>query len=218
MPTESTAGADSAALMRERADAFVFYASDPDPQVRRAAIEGIGLFVADAHRAVAILRGRLPVENGIAERLLVVQTMADLALRLSAARASVTAPAVVPLLEGLLNYWHHEAADVLGRIGSEAKAVLPRLRQMLDAGYEWTRVFAAAALWDIGGEAEAGVVVPTLLTAWEENDATSNHVLACLNRMGPATAPTLPRLRGNSRCAPPRRSLPRHRQRRGVAA
>ncbi|MEU6011880.1 hypothetical protein [Streptomyces sp. NPDC047453] len=104
--------------------------------------------------------------------------------------------AVVPLLEGLLDsYRHHEAADVLGRIGSEAKAVLPRLRPILDAGYEWTRVFAAAALWDIGGQAEAGVVVPTLLTAWEENDATSNHVLACLNRMGPAAAPTLPRLR-----------------------
>ncbi|MGW3511883.1 hypothetical protein [Streptomyces sp. NPDC000994] len=108
--------------------------------------------------------------------------MAELALRLPAARASVTAPAVVPLLEGLLDsYRHHEAADVLGRIGSEAKAVLPRLRQMLDAGYKWTRVFAAAALWDIGDEAEAGVVVPTLLTTWEENDATSNHVLACLN-------------------------------------
>ncbi|MFE7216033.1 hypothetical protein ACFY0A_41830 [Streptomyces sp. NPDC001698] len=109
--------------------------------------------------------------------------------------------AVVPLLEGLLDsYWHHEAADVLGRIGPEAKAVLQRLRQMLDAGYEWTRVFAAAALWDIEGEAEAGVVVPTLLTAWKESDATSNHVLACLNRMGPAAAPTLPRLRGNSHC------------------
>ncbi|MFJ5899650.1 HEAT repeat domain-containing protein [Streptomyces sp. NPDC093064] len=113
--------------------------------------------------------------------------------------------AVMPLLEDLLDsYRHHEAADVLGRIGPEAKAVLPRLRQMLDAGYEWTRAFAAAALWNIGGEAEAGVVVPTLLTAWEENDATSNHVLACLNRMGPAAAPTLPRLRAE--LALPRRS------------
>ncbi|MGW3511884.1 hypothetical protein [Streptomyces sp. NPDC000994] len=72
MPTESTAGADSAALMRERADAFVSYASDPGPQVRRAGIEGLGLFVDDADRAVAILRGRLPVENRIAELLLVV--------------------------------------------------------------------------------------------------------------------------------------------------
>ncbi|MGW4821467.1 hypothetical protein ACWEP4_21355 [Streptomyces sp. NPDC004227] len=46
--------------------------------------------------------------------------------------------------------------------------------------------------------------MPTLLTAWEENDATSNHVLACLNRIGPAAAPTLPRLRRNSQL--PRRS------------
>lgn len=84
--TESTAGADSAALMRERGDAFVSYASDPDPRVRRAAIEGLGLFLDDADQAVAILRDRLPIENGIAERLLVVQTMADLAMRLPAAR------------------------------------------------------------------------------------------------------------------------------------
>ncbi|MDX2682665.1 hypothetical protein [Streptomyces sp. NY05-11A] len=75
---------------------------------------------------------------------------------------------------------------------------------MLDAGYEWTRIHAAAALWDIGGEAEAGVVVQTLLTAWEENDATSNYVLACLKRMGPTAAPALPRIQAE--IARPRRS------------
>ncbi|MER6601583.1 hypothetical protein [Streptomyces parvus] len=35
----------------------------------------------------------------------------------------------------------------------------------------------------------------TLLTAWAENDSTSNHVLACLSRMGPAARPALPRVR-----------------------
>jgi HEAT repeat protein len=111
----------------------------------------------------------------------------------------------VPRLEGLLDsYRNHEAADVLGRIGPPAKAVLPRLRKMLDAGYEWTRVHAAAALWDIGGEDEADAVVQTLLVAWAENDATSKHVLACLNRMGPAAVPALPRIRAE--LARPRRS------------
>ncbi|MFH8739115.1 MULTISPECIES: hypothetical protein [unclassified Streptomyces] len=101
----------------------------------------------------------------------------------------------VPRLEALLDTaCSHDAADTLGRIGSPARAVLPHLREMMIAGYEWTRVHAAAALWDIAGEAEVEPVVQTLLTAWEANDATSNHVLVCLNRMGPAVAPALPRI------------------------
>lgn len=94
---------------------------------------------------------------------------------------------VVPLLEDVLDgHPHHEAADVLARIGRPAARALPRLREMLTADYEWTRVHGASALWDVGGPAEAAVVVRTLLAAWEENGATSNHVVACLDRMGPA--------------------------------
>ncbi|MFF7211695.1 HEAT repeat domain-containing protein [Streptomyces sp. NPDC008238] len=124
----------------------------------------------------------------------------DVALR-TAATAAVwelegDAAGVLPHLEALLDSHRcHEAADVLGRIGPPARPAVPRLREMLHSGYEWTRIHAAAALWDIAGEAEAGVVVPTLLAAWEKNGATSNHVLRCLNRMGPATAPALPRIR-----------------------
>ncbi len=103
---------------------------------------------------------------------------------------------VVPRLCDLLDtHARHDAADVLGLIGPSAAAALPRLRTMLTAGYEWTRVHAATALWDIVGEVEADVVVRTLLAAWEKNDATSNHVLACLDRMGSAAAPALPRIR-----------------------
>ncbi|MFE4594124.1 HEAT repeat domain-containing protein [Streptomyces laurentii] len=85
--TESTAGADSSALIRERGEAFVAYASDPDTLVRGAAIPGLGLFLDDAERAAAVLRDRLKAETGITERLLVIETMADLALRLPAAQA-----------------------------------------------------------------------------------------------------------------------------------
>ncbi|MGZ2362320.1 HEAT repeat domain-containing protein [Streptomyces sp. 372A] len=106
------------------------------------------------------------------------------------------AAGVVPRLVELLDtHADDEAAAALGRIGPAAAPALPRLRKMLTAGYEWTRVYAAAALWDIGGDAEAPAVVETLLTAWAENDSTSNHVLACLNRMGPAARPALPRVR-----------------------
>ncbi|WP_052499812.1 HEAT repeat domain-containing protein [Streptomyces vietnamensis] len=85
---DSTIYPDTANLMREHADAFVAYACDPDPEVRRAAIEGLGLFLDDAERAVALLRDRLVEESGVAERGLVVRTMANLALRLPAAAAA----------------------------------------------------------------------------------------------------------------------------------
>ncbi|MFJ3610846.1 hypothetical protein [Streptomyces hydrogenans] len=77
--------------MRAHADAFIAYATDPDPRVRRASIEGLGLFLEDAERAVGLLQERLVHESGVAERVLVVQTMADLVLRLPAAAAPARA-------------------------------------------------------------------------------------------------------------------------------
>ncbi|KOX28630.1 hypothetical protein ADL06_13695 [Streptomyces sp. NRRL F-6491] len=88
---DSTVCPDTANLMREHADAFIAYGADPDPRVRRAAIEGLGLFLDDAEQAIALLRERLTEESGATERLLVVRTMADLALRLPAAAAPARA-------------------------------------------------------------------------------------------------------------------------------
>ncbi|MER5397965.1 HEAT repeat domain-containing protein [Streptomyces sp. NPDC002599] len=103
---------------------------------------------------------------------------------------------VVPLLEDLLDSSRrHEAADALGRIGPPASRVLPRLRKMLAADYEWTRVHAATALWDIGGPDESALVVRILLDAWQENGATANHAMACLDRMGTAAASAAPFVR-----------------------
>ncbi|MGW7447994.1 HEAT repeat domain-containing protein [Kitasatospora sp. NPDC054795] len=101
----------------------------------------------------------------------------------------------VPRLTALLDTDKgHDAADVLGRIGGSAVAALPRLRQLSEAGHIWTRVHAAAAVHDIGGRAEAEVVLSVLLEAWERNDSTAGPVMDCLQWMGPAAAPALPRI------------------------
>ncbi|MFD9124879.1 HEAT repeat domain-containing protein [Kitasatospora sp. NPDC059571] len=102
----------------------------------------------------------------------------------------------VPRLTDLLDtHKQEDAADALGRIGAPVAAALPRLRQLLHTGHVWTRVHAAAAIHEIGGPAEAEIVLPVLLEAWEKNDSTANRVLECLQRMGPAAAPALPRIR-----------------------
>ncbi|MER5917207.1 HEAT repeat domain-containing protein [Streptomyces sp. NPDC001982] len=102
---------------------------------------------------------------------------------------------VMPLLLGLLDDRITDAADLLGEIGPPASAALPRLRNLLTHDYEWVRVPCAAALWEIGGEAEAPAVLDALLQAMAKNPATANHVVACLDRMGPLAAPALPLLR-----------------------
>lgn len=106
---------------------------------------------------------------------------------------------VMPLLLGLLDdrvtFRISDAADVLGEIGPPASVALPRLRNRLAHDYEWVRVHCAAALWEIGGEAEAPAVLNALLEAMAKNPATANHVVACLDRMGPLAAPALPLLR-----------------------
>ncbi|WP_449338927.1 HEAT repeat domain-containing protein [Streptomyces chartreusis] len=106
---------------------------------------------------------------------------------------------VMPLLLGLLDdpitFRISDAADLLSEIGPPASAALPRLRALLTHDYEWVRVPCAAALWEIGGEAEASAVLDTLLEAWAQNPATANHVGACLSHMGPLAAAAIPLLR-----------------------
>ncbi|WP_406430103.1 HEAT repeat domain-containing protein [Streptomyces sp. NBC_00631] len=106
---------------------------------------------------------------------------------------------VMPLLLGLLDdritFRIDDAADLLGEIGPPASAALPRLRNLLTHDYEWVRVHCAVALWEIGGEAEAPSVLNALLQSMAKNPATANHVVGCLDRMGPLAAPALPLLR-----------------------
>lgn len=78
--TESRAHVDALAVIGGRAEAFVRWVADPDQEVRRPAIEGLGLFLDDSARAVEVLRSLLP-GDGVVERLLVVRTVATVALR-----------------------------------------------------------------------------------------------------------------------------------------
>lgn len=96
-----------------------------------------------------------------------------------------------------------DVADLLGEMGPSAAAALPRLRNLLTHDYEWVRVHAAAALWEVGGEAEAPAVLDVLIQAMAQNPATANHVVTCLDRMGALAAPALPLLR--EQLAEPRR-------------
>jgi HEAT repeat protein len=102
---------------------------------------------------------------------------------------------VLPLLHGLLHegnpFEMADAADVLGEIGPPAEAAVPRLRELLTHNYEWVRIHAASALWDIVADE---TVLDTLLQAWTQTPATGNFVVSCLDRMGPAAAPALPEL------------------------
>ncbi|MGW4568468.1 hypothetical protein ACWEN3_41010, partial [Streptomyces sp. NPDC004561] len=80
-----TGCAQAVAFLRERGSEFAELARDPDPDVRLAAIPGIGLFLDDADRAAAVLRERLAAERGIPARLRIVEAAATLALRLPTA-------------------------------------------------------------------------------------------------------------------------------------
>lgn len=158
--------------------------------------------------------GRLPRSAAeLTPRLVRPLTDADnVSLRTAAAGAvwelERSPGTVVPLLERLLDHHRNfDAIDLAGRIGPPAAAVLPRLRQILNEQAErnarneqndsavlndsWTLVHVASALWDMGGDDEADVVVPALLNAWRDNDSTACDVVACLDRMGPAARPAL---------------------------
>ncbi|MGW1563965.1 HEAT repeat domain-containing protein [Streptomyces sp. NPDC002144] len=104
-------------------------------------------------------------------------------------------PLLLELLDDPITFRISEAADVLAEIGPPASAALPRLRRHLKHGYEWVRVPCAAALWEIGGQAEAPAALDVLLQAVANNPATANAVVACLDRMGALAAPAVPLLR-----------------------
>ncbi|MGW7426976.1 HEAT repeat domain-containing protein [Streptomyces sp. NPDC054813] len=157
--------------------------------VTRSALKALGAFGPAAASAQDSIRS--------------LTTAADAHIRPAAVAAlwavggdlSEVMPLLLGLLDGRITLHIGDAADLLGEIGPPASAALPRLRDLLTHDYEWVRVHCAAALWEIGGEAEAPAVLDALLQAMAKNSATANHVVTCLDRMGALAVPALPLLR-----------------------
>ncbi|MEU4161056.1 hypothetical protein [Actinoplanes sp. NPDC026670] len=152
----------------------------------KSALAALRVFGSAAAPALAEVR-RLVAVDDIWTRSAVITTLWEV----GGDRAEV-----LPLALALLDTFAlSDAADVLGAIGPAAAEALPRLRTMLTDGYDWNRVHAVAAIWDIGGEPEGPVVLETLMQAWRANQATKRHVVPCLLRMGTFAAPALAEIR-----------------------
>lgn len=81
-PSNRDSGAD---LLREHAPAFIAYAAHGEQRMRRAAIPALAWLIDDAPRAAGLIQARTTPAADTMERLLVLETMANLAERLPAA-------------------------------------------------------------------------------------------------------------------------------------
>ncbi|MGN9783830.1 hypothetical protein ACTMTF_20520 [Nonomuraea sp. ZG12] len=184
--------AGAAAVVRERAEVFVGFASDADPRVRRAAIPGLALFLDDTDRAAAVLRDRLSAEPETAERLLVVDAMATLALRVPA------------LSDGAMAWFDELAADTTRDPGTRLAAVVQQARcapeqiseDTVPAAIDLLREMANATVTDGERPAPAPHVTPT--TPEAPAAGVAPQVVAAfedLDRKGLVHAPTTHLLR-----------------------
>ncbi|MEU1414348.1 HEAT repeat domain-containing protein [Streptomyces sp. NPDC005731] len=99
------------------------------------------------------------------------------------------------------------AAETLGRMGAQARSLVPELSVMTRSDEVWQRTAAACALWRVTGDPDP--VLPVLRAAWEENLYTRGTIAECLAGMGRAGEPVHDLLR--TEVAAPRR----HRARTG---
>ncbi|MFE0453824.1 HEAT repeat domain-containing protein [Streptomyces sp. NPDC058914] len=166
-------------------------------RVTRSALEALGAFGPAAASARETIRSLTTATDAH------VRPAAVAALWAVGGDLAEVMPLLLGLLDDSVTFRISDAADLLGEIGPPAFVALPRLRNLLSHDYEWVRVHCAAALWEIGGQAEAPALLDALLQAMAQNPATANHVVTCLDRMGPLAAPALPLLR--EQLAQPRR-------------
>jgi hypothetical protein len=187
-----------------------------DPAAVPEVVDTLGAAMGhEQHRvtksALMALRAFGPAAAGAKDTIRSLTTAIDAHVRPAAVAAlwavgsdlAEVMPLLLDLLDDRITFRISDAADLLGEIGPPAAAALPRLRDLLTRDYEWVRVHCAAELWEISGEAEAAAVLDALLQVMAKNPAASNHVVACLDRMGPLAAPALPLLR--EQLAQPRR-------------
>jgi hypothetical protein len=153
------------------------------------ALRALAAFGAAATPAVALIRPLIACADGH------VRSAAATALCALGAEPDELMPLVMGALSGTTSFWIADAADILATMPPETgEPAAPRLRELLGDSYEWTRIYAAAGLWHVAGDAETKPVLDTLLQAWEKNGATANFVVETLTETGSAAAPALPHL------------------------
>lgn len=153
------------------------------------ALTTVAAFGPAAQNALPIVRSLTSCPDGN------VRSAAAKALWAIGVGQSEILPLVLRLLQGTDSFWIHDAAEILAQIDRDTAIVaVPRLRELLADKYEWTRVYAASALWNIAGEPEAQTVLNTLEQAWMKNGYTRDFVAQVLKRMGLSATPMLPRL------------------------
>jgi hypothetical protein len=98
------------------------------------------------------------------------------------------AGAVLPVLLRALERDGRAAAEVLERLGPEARPAVPALRDLAGSGRLWDRTAAGCALARTTGDVTP--VAPVLRAAWEENPHTRPPIAGCLAALdGAAAAP-----------------------------
>lgn len=141
-------------------------------------IRALGSFGPTAREAVPVLRGLL--DSGCAGA-------AARALWEVEGDASVVLPVLLRELADGDTRRRRSAAEVLARLGPQARPASAALRRATRSDVPAERVAAGHALWRIEGDAEP--VLPVLRRAWSQAPSTRRTVAGHLVGMGPAATP-----------------------------
>jgi HEAT repeat protein len=165
------------------------------PEVVRL-LRGMGDGVRSRHRVVESAVRALDAFGGGAEGVVpVLRELLESACAGVAAGAlwsvegdaAAVLPVLVRELAGPDGHRRRAAAEVVARLGASARAAVPGLSRMAEAGCVRERTAGAAALWRVTGEVEG--VLPVLRSAWVEHPGVRGVVAACLVDMRAAGAP-----------------------------
>ncbi|MFF5498490.1 HEAT repeat domain-containing protein [Streptomyces aquilus] len=140
-----------------------------------AALHALGASGAGAVEAIPVVRRLLEGEHAVA---------AAAALWALEGDAEAVLPVLVRLADDVVE--QRSAAEVLARLGPAAAPARTALRRLVGAPNAWVRTPAACALWRIGGEAEADLVLPLLRDTWTGTPDLRQSMVECVAAMGPA--------------------------------
>jgi len=166
---------------------FIAALDDAHMVVRWTAARVLGTIGPEAAAAVPALAQALPTSEWYA------QVMVAWATGRMGPAGQEAAPALAGVLGKSKDVWvKREVAVALGAIGPGARAALPQLTAALQDANGFVRVAAAAALVQVGGDAQG---VPLLIEALKDPDIVGPRVAAdALAELGDAARPALPAL------------------------